>query len=284
MKRSLWSKIASVLLCIVVFSSGCSAGDQERLAYNRKAEAELIFYPSGPDFIQSIVQERGSVAITREMRERFNLFARDYCWLYLPDMHYYESFFEASQYAQAMGYNNFGYAVFYVLHYLRCPERLGEEAMQNAIQSLFVARDRYADMPHRAFRKLANYEDGYYSPWPEGGLDHNRMFYLLTGLDIEQKGTNELYITVHSKSYYFNDSSVYKPGENEKWLAEKAKERGISDLQAAAELIAGGEMNSLYSKNESETTLYLQLNGQNREDYNPQFVASNTYGNEPYEN
>lgn len=257
---------------------------QETLQYNLNLKSGLIHYPSGPDFIKSIVDKRGSVEITKEMRERFNLFARDYRLVYLPDMEYYESFFDANQYAQSFCYNNFGFAVFYVLHYLRCPERVEAETMQNAIQSLFVAKGSYTDMKHQSFDKLAKYEDGYYSPWPEGGPDHNRMFYLLTGLDIEQKGTNGLYITVRSKNYYFNDPNVYVAGENEKWLAEKMKEMGLSDLEAAAELIASGDMVGLPGRRESETILYIELNGQNPESYNPRFVSSNTYGNEPYEN
>ena len=35
--------------------------------------------------------------------------------------------------------------------------------MQSAIQSLFVAKDSYQDMPHQVYPRLANYEDGHYS-------------------------------------------------------------------------------------------------------------------------
>lgn len=237
------------------------------------SEVQFTFYPSGPDFIKSIINERGKVGMTDKIRERFNLFARDYRLVYIPDMDYYESFFEVNQYAKSSGYNNFGFAAFYVLQYMRCPERMSDQAMQNAIQSLFVAKDSYKDIPHQAFRKLANYEDGYYSPWPEGGLNHDRMFYLLTGLDIDQEGSNVAYITMHFKSYYFNDPS-YKPGENEKWLAEKSKKLGISDLQAAAKLIASGEMEELKGDSEVETTIYFKFSGQNQYGYNPRFVSS----------
>lgn len=237
------------------------------------SEVPFTFYPSGPDFIKSIIDERGRIEITNEMRERFSLFARDYRFVYMPDMNYYESFFEANQYTKSFGYNNFGFAVFYVLQYMKCPERMSDEAMQNAIKNLFVAKDSYKNIPHQAFRKLANYEDGYYSPWPEGGLDHDRMFYLLTGLDIDQEGSNVDYITMRFKSYYFNDPS-YQPGENEKWLAEKTKKLGISDLQAAAKLIASGDMEELKGDSEFETTIYIKLSGQNPYGYNPRFVSS----------
>lgn len=257
---------------------------QETLQYKLDTKSGLIYYPSGPAFIQSIVNQRGSVEITSEIRERFNLFARDYRWVYLPDMEYYESFFEANRYAQSFGYNNFGYAAFYVLHYLRCQERIEADTMQNAIQSLFVAKESYADMPHQPFSKLANYIDGYYSPIPEGGFDHNRMFYLLTGLEIQPEGTDGFYIRVRSKRYYFNDPNVYVAGENEKWLAQKAKEMEVSDLEAAVQLIASGEMIGLDNNRESETTLYIQLKDQSSENYNPRFVTSNTYGNDPFEN
>lgn len=59
-------------------------------------------------------------------------------------------------------------AVSYVLSYLKYPQKMSAQAMQNAVQSLFVAKDSYQDMLHQAYPKLANYEDGYYSPWPEG--------------------------------------------------------------------------------------------------------------------
>lgn len=182
---------------------------------------------------------------------------------YLPDMNYYRSFFEANQYAESFGYNNFGFAVSYVLQYMKCPEKISAEAMQNAIQSLFVARDSYQDMTHQAFRKLATYENGYYSPWPEGGLDHNRMFYLLTGLDINQEESDVLYITIRSKSYYF-EHPAFEPGENEKWLEEKSKELGVPDLQAAAELIMSEEIeDDLEGRYEYETIICINLSEQN---------------------
>jgi len=127
-------------------------------------------------------------------------------------------------------------------------------------------------MTHQAFRKLATYENGYYSPWPEGGLDHNRMFYLLTGLDITQDESDVLYITIRSKSYYF-EHPAYEPGENEKWLVEKSKELGVTDLQAATELIMSGEIEEdLEGRYEYETTIYVDVSGQNG--YNPHFVSN----------
>jgi len=237
-------------------------------------EVQFIIYPSGPDFIKSIVDQRGSVEITNEMRESFNLFARDYRLCYMPDMDGYDSFFETTHYANSFGYPNFADAVFYVLHYMKCPEKMSDESMQNAIQSLFVAKQSYKDMPHQAYRKIANYEDSYYSPWPEGGLDHNRMFYLLTAMDIEQEGANVAYITVRASSYYFDDPTVYEMGENEKWLAERSKEMGIPDLQAATKLIAGDEMEGIEGHEEFETTIYVKFSGQNPFGYGPRFISS----------
>jgi hypothetical protein len=214
------------------------------------------------------------------MRQRFNLFARDYRLIYLPDMNYYESFFEANEYAKSFGYNNFGFAVFYVLQYMKCPEKMSDKAMQNAVMNLFVNKNEdtyavnYKEMPHQAYRKLANYEDGYYSPWPEGGLDHDRMFYLLTGLDIVQEGSHVVYITFRAKGYYFNDINVYEAGENEKWLAEKSKKLGITELQAAAKLIASGEMEELKGDKEFKTTIYIKYSGNNPYGFDPRFVSS----------
>lgn len=246
------------------------------------AEVQFIVYPSGPEFIKSVINQRGSVEITAEMRESFNLFARDYRWCYMPDMDGYESFFETTRYADSFGYSNFADAVFYVLQYMRCPEKMSSQAMQNAINSLFVAKysddknmPHDKDMPHQAYRKIANYENGYYSPWPEGGLDHNRMFYLLTAMDIVQEGAHVAYITVRAKSYYFNDPNVYEAGEKEKWLAEKVKELEIPDLQAAAKLIASGEMGEIEGGYEEfETTIYVKFSGRNPYGFDPRFVSS----------
>lgn len=261
-----------------VKQSGDTSGEQKQ----KTAEVSFAFYPSGPDFIKSVVNARGNVEITDDMREKFNLFARDYRWCYMPDMNYYESFFEANKYAQSFGYNNFGFAVFYVLNYMKCPEKTSDNDMQDAIQSLFVAKQGYKDMPHQAYRKLADYEDGYYSLWPEGGLDHDRMFYLLTKLEIAQHGADGVYITVQAKSYYFNDPG-YEPGKNEKWLIEKSKKMGMPDMQAAAILVKNGEMKELRGDSNFETTIYIKFNGQKADSYNPRFVFNNTYGNEPNE-
>jgi hypothetical protein len=257
------------------------------------SEVQFTFYPSGEDFIRIIIDNRGRVEITNEMREHFNLFARDYRLTYIPEMNYYESFFEVDQFAKSFGYNNLGYAVFYILQYMGCPEKMSDEAMQNAIQSLFVSKDsedyesNYKDMPHQAYRKLANYENGYYSPWPEGGLDHNRMFYLLTGLNIVQEGSSVANITVRAKSYYFNDTNIYEAGENEKWIAEKSKELNISELEAVTKLITSGEMGKLKGNREIETTIRIKFSGNNPYGYNPRFVSSRsreiTY-NEPFSN
>lgn len=244
------------------------------------SEIFFAFYPSGRDFIKSVIDKRGSVEITDEMRESFNLFARDYRWCYLPDMDGYESFYETTHYADSFGYPNFADAVFYVLQYMKCPEKMSDEAMQYAVESLFVAKTSSdkdmpprEDMPHQAYRKLAKYEDGFYSPWPEGGLDHNRMFYLLTGMDIVQEGSHVAYITVHAQSYYFNDPDAYEAGENEKWLAEKSKEMGASDLQAATKLIASGDIKELKGDGEYETTIYVKFSGRNPYGFDPRFVS-----------
>jgi len=238
-----------------------------------QSAGQFLFYPSGPEFIRGIIDQRGNVEITDEMREGFNRFARDYRFTYIPDMNYYESFFEANQYAESFGYDNFGFAAFYVLQYLKSPEKISADVMQNAIESLFVAEGSYQPMTHQEFRKLAKYENGYYSPWPDGGLDHDKMFYLLTGLNITQEGSDDLYITLRSKSYYF-EHPAFAPGENEKWLAKKAEELGVADLQAAADLIASGEIaQNLEGGHEYETKIHVNLREQN---YNPRFVSSHS--------
>lgn len=260
-------------------SNSITTGESSSQQKHEPSEVQFTFYSSGSDFVKSIIEKRSNVEITDEMRERFNIFARDYRFFYMPDMNYYDSFFEANEYAKSFGHNNFGFAVFYVLSYMRFPEKMSAEAMQNAIQSLFVDKDsadyesNYKDMPHQVYGKLANYKDGYYSPRPEGGLDHDRMFYLLTGLNITQEDSNVVYITVNTTSYYFNDPS-YMPSENEKWLAEESEKLGTSDMKTAAKLITSGEMAELKGDREFKITMRIKFSGNNSYGYNPQFISS----------
>ena len=62
---------------------------------------------------------------------------------------------------------------------------------------------------------------------------------------------------------------VYEAEDNEKWLAEKSKEMGVPDLQAATKLIASGELEELKEDSEFETTIYIKFSG-----CNPRFVSS----------
>jgi len=247
-------------------------------------DEQFTFYPSGQDFIRSIIDKRGSVIITDEMRESFNLFARDFKLCYLPDMDGYESFFETTHYADSYGYPNFADAVFYVLQYMKCPQKMSAKAMQRAVESLFVdeSRDDYAsnykEMPHQAYEKFAKYENGFYSPWSEGGLDHDRMFYLLTELDIVQDGNHMVYITISGKNYYFNDPDIYEAGEKETWLAKKSEEMEASHLQAAAKLIASGDMEELEGDSEFKTTIYIKISGCNPFGSDLCFVSNQSHG------
>lgn len=187
----------------------------------------------------------------------------------------YESFFETGQsYANSLGYTNFANAVFYALSYLRFPEKVSEQTVQSTIGALFEAKDGvHQPMPHQAYRKIANYADGYYSPWPEGTPDYNRFFFLLTGLNIRERESGEVYITVRAEEYYFEHPS-YAPGENEKWLAVKAKELGLSDLEAAARLIAENKMDGIKAEKEYETTLVYMMKNTGPADYAPRVVFS----------
>lgn len=99
------------------------------------------------------------------------------------------------------------------------------------------------------------------------------MFFLLTGLKAEDHESGEVYITVQAKQYYFEHPS-FAPGENEKWLAEKAKELGLSDLEAAAKLIAENKMDGIEGSEEYETTLVYMMKNTVTADYAPRIVFS----------
>jgi len=261
--------IICILTIIMIFvMTACT--ENISADYNNKTSKQT----STPTFIENVVNMRGSIEITPDLRKAFNLFAGDYQWVYLPDMDGYESFFEADDYADSFGYNNFGYAVFYVLHYTG-EQRISENDMQNYLYALFAAKNQYEPMIHRDYPKLANYENGYYSPWIEGVPDPDREFYLLTALDIRQEDVSEpVCITVRLKNYYFEDTSAYEAGKAEKWLAEKAQEMGCNDLEAAAELIGNGEIGELPGRAEWETTIIVER-GENSSDVLPfKFLSS----------
>lgn len=255
----------------------CSKSPKEEQAASQHAPSDIYLYqqyPSGYELIETVSGLRGNVEITNELREKFNLFAKDYRWCYMPDLDGYESFFNTDRYANSFGYPNFADAVFYAMSYLRFPKKVSEQTVQSTIGALFVAKDGvYRPMPHQAYFKIANYAEGYYSPWPEGTPDYDRMFFLLTGLKVEEQESGEVYITVRAEQYYFEHPS-YEPGENEKWLAEKAKELGLSDLEAAAKLIAENKMDGIKGKKEYETTLVYMMKGTVPADYAPRVVFS----------
>lgn len=241
------------------------------LLYRLGALKPVMFtdYPSGAAFVRSVANERGKVEITEEIRKSFNLFARDYRWIYLPDMDGYESFFEMTNYGDTYSYTNFAGGVFYMLSYMKYPEVMGADAMEEAIQSLFAAKGSYGPMPHQAYPKMARYEGGYYSPAPEGGLNHDRMFYLLTAMEITEKEDDAVYIKVRAQSYYFHDPG-YEPGKNELWIAEKAKELDMDEMEAAAKLIAGGNMEGIEAGFEYET----MIRAGGTRGLNPQFLSN----------
>ncbi len=256
----------------------CSRSPKDEQVLPQQVPGDIYLfqqYPSGYDFIKTVCGQRGEVEITNELREKFNLFARDYRWCYMPDMDGYESFFDTGySYANSLGHANFADAVFYALSYLRFPEKVSAQTVQSTIAALFVAKDGvHQPMPHQAYGKTANYADGYYSPWPEGTPDFDRMFFLLTGLKVEEQESGEVYITVQATEYYFAHPS-YIPGENEKWLAEKAKELDLSDMEAAAKLIAENKMDGIKGAKEYETTLVYMMKNTVPVDYAPRVVFS----------
>lgn len=253
---------------------GTPEDGQRKSEEESETPEESIFYPSGKEFVKSIVDLRGNIDITDEMRNSFNIFARDYRWCYLPDADGYESFFEDDDFYNV---KRFARAVFYELSYMGYPEKVSAKDMEKYIQSMFVSKSGiYEDMPHMEYGRFANFEDGSYSPRPEGGPDHDRMFYLLTDTEIEQRENNDIYITVRAKRYYFNDPAVYEMGEDEKWLDEKAKELDLTDEEAAARLISDGKMAELPAKDDIEAVIYIEDNGKGLYKLNPRIVFSYT--------
>lgn len=207
---------------------------------------------AGAVFLQKAVNREVDEEITPEVRALFDTYAKEIWWVYLPEMDGYESFFE----------NDFSQPVFYVVQrYFETKEKLNKDEMQEAIQSIFAAKQEYKPMVHQGYRKMAVYENGYYSPWIEGRRDKNREFYLLTGLNVQRAADNPdtLYVTVDVKGYYFEDTSIYMPGEKEKWLAKKADELNCEPLEAASKLTASGEISELSSESEWEATLVVDV-------------------------
>lgn len=256
--------VTAVVLLISLIVTGCSASRAVDAGREGKElpglpNGQFADYPSGAAFLERVIDARGSdIEIT-------------------DDMDGYESFFENSHYADSYGFHNFADAVFYVLAYMGHPESVTSTSMEEAVRKLFVAQDgTYEAMPHQAYRKFARYENGSYSPWPEGGLDHARMFYLLTALDVSQAGDGAVYIQVRAKTYYFEDTAVHTAGDNEKWLEAQAAKLGVPELEAAARLTASGDMAEIGGVSEFQTTIRVDAAGPRG--LNPQFVQSRSRG------
>lgn len=276
-------RMVLVLACSLSLLAGCTprqpAQPSEPATPTRPAEQEppkpptVVFAdrPSGAAFIESLVDQRGEVEVTDEMRSRFNTFAQDYRMVHLPEMDGYESLFDKTGAGGLYGYTNFADAVFYVLQYMRCPEAMGKDEMEDAVEKLFAAKEGYRQMPHASYRKFAVYENGCYSPWPEGGMDHRRVFYLLTGIAIDEGAGGTLHLTVRSSAYYFEDTTVFEAGPAEKWLGDRARSLKVADLEAAAMLVGSGEIDELQPRCRYETKIRVQPGGQRG--LSPQFLT-----------
>ncbi|MDD2569076.1 MAG: hypothetical protein PHQ49_05450 [Clostridia bacterium] len=159
-----------MLISMVFLMAACTEKtDSFKQQQNTEQEANATF-------LENVVNMRGNIKITPALRKSFNEFAKAYCWVYLPDMDSYESFFESTHYADSYGYPNFADAVFYVLKYLDVQNKISEDDMQTAVSALFAAKNKYEPMIHQNYPKFAKYENGYYLPWPEGERDSNRVF------------------------------------------------------------------------------------------------------------
>lgn len=204
------------------------------------------------DFLVSIKSESGVVEVTSNLRQQFNVFARDYRMSALPTMDGYESFFN---YESGQEYSNFALAVFYALRYNDYQD-ISKDDMQALLIDLFAAEGEYEPMIHENYFKIAKYVDGVYSPWPEGAKDPDREFYYLASLNSEQSG-DTVRVNATFLNYYFNDTSIYEPGANEIVLANKVAELGCSDLEAAAILMANGEISELTSQSSFEVEMIV---------------------------
>ncbi len=253
-----WRRLCALVCTFVLFLlAGCAPVASEEPGQTKPPAAAFEAKPSGAAFMEMVSGSRGELDVTDEMRLRFNLFARDYRFIYLPDMHWYESFFETTHYGDSFGYANFADAVFYVLQYMGCPDAVSDRDMEQAVTSLFAAREDYLKMPHQPYRKFAEHTDGYYSPWPEGGRDHNRMFYLLDSAEVSEGEDHAVLVTLRSKEYYFEDAGAFEAGPAERWLAARAGSMGVPGLEAAATLTSTGEIGELEPRRSRLTVIRI---------------------------
>lgn len=227
-----------ILLLLIFFITACSQTSDF-------TEPDVNDEPLS--FLGYIEKHSGEVEINNDIRRIFNDFSRKYKLIYLPEFNMYESFFERSNYSGNREFLNFAGAVFYVIHLNLEMGEFSEEFIQNEIQSLFLAESAYRDMPHQAYPKFAKYNNGKYTPWPEGMRDPKRGFYLLNTLKIEKDGDNKVAVFEY-KNYYFNDAEIYEPGKEELWLLKKAEELDLNPLDAAHYLTVTGEIEELESK------------------------------------
>lgn len=256
-------KLALLLCALLALSSLAACAEPQPAAPPQETPTEQNTNSLGQTaFVQSILQStENQNNITPELRQQYNLMARNFYFCYLP---------EFNDYAEAVAANA-GSFVFYTLWPVQ-ENPVPQYEIEQKLSDLFVGFDQAPPFVHQDFGRYAWYEDGCYTLPPEGCPDFEREFYLLHGLEINPapNGSDQTYLFCTATNYYFNDIEVYEPGPDEQWLHEKATALGLDDLDAANQLLADGGLSELEPKLVLQTVIVI-----NNQDQTAKILSNN---------
>lgn len=243
-------KLALLLGVLFVLSSLAACAEPQPAAPPQQTPAEQNDNGLGQTaFMQAILQSaENQDNITPELRQKYNLMARDFYFCYLPEFNDYAQAVEAAA----------GPFVFYTLWPVQ-ENPVPQYEIEQKLAELFVGFEQAPPFVHQDFGRYAWYEDGCYTLPPEGCPDFKREFYLLTSLEVKPApdGSDQIYVFCTATNYYFNDIEVYEPGPDELWLHEQATALGLDDLEAAKYLLADGSLSELEPQIVIQTVLVI---------------------------
>jgi hypothetical protein len=193
----------------------------------------------------------GKVILNSEIRYQFNGFCDLYWMRFMPNVDNYEFEYQgaAAWYMFFIWDSEFG----------RFPDSISSQEMELSLQELFKNKvDGYLPFEHKPYRKYVRYEDGYYSLVPQS---YNNSIGIYNPLEISIREDGEGYlVTAQMQEYFFDNNSIYEPGEQEIILMEKADQLGLSFNTTIMELLERDQMDDFEPRRKMMLKMYIDSN------------------------
>lgn len=236
-------RLGIIVICfvILVMLTACSRPqNSEPPVSNGSNNNEPVtdYYPPSIEGLISAIDdsdilEEGSIAITADIKREFNQMGQDYLFFFMPDVDWYN-------------FDSTGSALHYILftwtgEFGTFPESAPKDEAEARLRKVFAAPDNeYPKLEHKTYGKYVMFDGESYTLWPESYNDHT-MIYDLVELKMNWEG-NYTYYTATADEYQFDLSGYYEPGENEKYIFERANTLGLDDVSTLAKLLETGEI------------------------------------------